>query len=291
MAHLTNDLTTDLTKEFANDLPGVHAAPGATGRTHSLRLILLLAGIAWLVLTSSCSTLYWSQRARDGADIFTFELQTQSYGAAVRTGPVKLGLHYKSENGRGVGLRGGEVGRFVDSEFAIFLLGSDRLNDLFTGEKSSPQNDRGADDEKDSPPPARDSEPADGQASPGAVPDIATGKPPARNPPAPKALPSRLLLRRKNLNARSPFGTAIPLQKASPLFKNLRPGRFAPAHHFTGIEATVGLFFGLKVGINLGELVDFVTGFFGADIMSDDMPDLEAIRAKILETRTQPGPN
>lgn len=263
----------------------------ATRMSRFFRWAPLACGVAFLSVFSSCSTLYWSQRAKDGADIFTFELQTQSYGASVRTGPVKLGLNYKSQDGVGIGLRGGEVGRFIDSEFALFLLGSDRLNDLWSKDAStakvpSPGGDIAPADREPAPESPLPSEPPEDSSS--AAPSDASitkrkNAPAGKKEGAPPTLPSLIVLRRKNLNARSPFGTAIPFQKADPLFKKGRQDRYAPVHHFTAVEMTVGLYFGVKVGINFGELLDFLTGFFGADILSDDLPDMDAIRAKLQQ--------
>lgn len=187
--------------------------------------------ILFPVLLARCSSLYRHQRAKDSADIFTLEFQTQSYGAAVRTGPVKLGLNHKSRNGRSLGLRAGEFGEFDDQDFSLFLIGSDLLFDQ-KRQKADPTEESVRDE-----------------------------------------LPSTLKLRRKDVQARSPFGTTVPLQKAQPLFKDFRTkNRFAPAHHLTGIEASAGLYFGIKLGFNVGEFFDWVIGWFGGDPFGDDLP-------------------
>ena len=43
-----------------------------------------------------------------------------------------------------------------------------------------------------------------------------------------------------------------------------------PWQYLTQVEAGVGLFFGLRLGLNLGEALDFVLGWTGFDICSDD---------------------
>ena len=192
---------------------------------------LIVISILLPLLLAQCSSLYWHQRAKDSADIFTLEFQTQSYGAAVRTGPVKLGLNHKSRDGRSLGLRGGEFGEFDDQDFSLFLLGSDLLFDQ-KREKANPTKES-----------LRDQ------------------------------LPTTLKLRRKDVQARSPFGTTVPLQKAQPVFKESKTkNRFAPAHHQTGIEVSAGLYFGIKLGFNVGELFDWAIGWFGGDPFGDDLP-------------------
>ena len=44
-----------------------------------------------------------------------------------------------------------------------------------------------------------------------------------------------------------------------------------PAPYFTQFEAVVGLGLSVRAGVNPGELVDFVLGFAGIDIYSDDI--------------------
>lgn len=192
---------------------------------------LIVISILLPLLLVQCSSLYWYQRAKDSADIFTLEFQTQSYGAAVRIGPVKFGLNHKSRNGSSFGLRAGEFGEFDDRDFSLFLIGSDLLFDQ-KREKADPTEESVRDE-----------------------------------------LPSTLKLRRKDVQARSPFGTTVPLQKAQPLFKESRTkNRFAPAHHLTGIEASAGLYFGIKIGFHVGEFFDWVIGWFGGDPFGDDLP-------------------
>ncbi len=197
-------------------------------------------------LLTDCSSLYRYQRQKDTADVFTLQFQTHSYGAAVRTGPVKLGLQHKSRDGRSVGLRGGEVGEFDDQDFALFLLGSDMLFDV---------------------------KPAD------------TGQTTEQQP-----LPSTLKLRRKDVKARSPAGTTIPLHKAKPLFKQGKiKDRYAPVEHQTGIEISAGLFFGIRLGFSFAEFVDWGLGWFGIDILSDDLPfHPDEIRERLPENSSAP---
>jgi hypothetical protein len=195
-------------------------------KKHLITIAILLP-----LLLAQCSSLYRYQRAKDSADIFTFAFQTQSYGAALRTGPVKLGLNYKSREGRSVGLRAGEFGEFDDQDFSLFLIGSDLLFDL-KREKTDP---------------AKES--------------------------LREKLPSTLKLRRKDVQARSPFGTTVPLQKAQPVFKESKTKhRFAPVHHQTGIEISAGLYFGIRFGFNVGELFDWAIGWSGGDPFGDDLP-------------------
>ena len=49
------------------------------------------------------------------------------------------------------------------------------------------------------------------------------------------------------------------------------PAGSNPAYYFTQIEASLGLGLTVRLGLNPGELVDFLFGWFGIDIYSDDL--------------------
>ncbi|MBW7858929.1 MAG: hypothetical protein H3C43_11705 [Leptonema sp. (in: Bacteria)] len=203
-----------------------------------------------------------NQRARDTADIFTLEFQTQSYGASIRTGPVKIGLHQKSRQGKAIGLRGGSFDQFDDQEFALLFLGSDQLFDSKTIAEKRESSQNTINTELNS---------------------IELQKQEIIS-----KIPSLIKLRKKEIQARSPFGTNLSFQKAQPVFKESKTkNRFAPIHHFTAIEATVGLYIGLKIGVNIGELFDWTLGWVGFDPFDDDLPiDLDKLIDQINKTNT-----
>lgn len=95
-----------------------------------ITLDLMRALFLGLVLLASCSSPYMRNRQRDALDIFTFEVQSKSYGASVRTGPVKFGLSYKSPQGFDAGLRGGDTGRHASAEFTAIAMGPDYFQKL-----------------------------------------------------------------------------------------------------------------------------------------------------------------
>ena len=209
-----------------------------------VRIYLLLI-VALLI--ANCQSTYMYQRSKDTADLFTFALQSQSYGASVRTGPLKVGINYKSNDGSSIGLRGGEWGSFDDEDFSIFFLGSDILTDQ---KKPQPKAQ-----------PADQSQPANHTEINSEIEQLLAN------------MPSTLKLRHKDVHARSPFGTQIPFQKANPLFKESKvKNKFAPIHHQTSIELSAGLYYGVKIGINIGELFDWLLGWAGADPFDDDLP-------------------
>ncbi|MBI3395976.1 MAG: hypothetical protein HY042_09085 [Spirochaetia bacterium] len=196
---------------------------------HCLRLFF---PVCVLLTASNCASTYVQNRISDAGDIFTVELQTQSYGLAVRAGPIKAGLSYKSPDGYAVGLRGGRAGSHQTEELTLLLFGSDS----FKRKVDAPEKDQGP------------------------------GK--SQNAKDQTSLPDP---RQKEFDARSPFGTKKSMQKTKSVLKGKT--EFAPPYYYTQIEITVGIYFGIKLGINPGELLDFILGFVGIDIMGDDLPD------------------
>ncbi len=223
-----------------------------------MRRIVLLA----LLCCIQCSSLYMRNRGRDAMDVFTLEVETQSYGASVRAGPVKAGLQYKSADGFEAGLRGGDLGVHHGSEFTILFFGADWF-------------------QKAAPPETAESAAALPSESPSETAPAETEAPgpSSAQTPAPEIAadadsastdPPLTTLRDKEFRARSPFGTTVPLYKKRSVFK--KKGGFAPATYYTQVEVTVGLYFGIKVGFNPGELIDALLGWTTFDLFGDDEP-------------------
>jgi len=80
------------------------------------RPIHVLAAIAFAGLTAGCATPgYWTDRARDGADIFTVTVGS-GLGGKVQVGPIKTGILLNNDL---YGLRGGAFGdQSGDSDWA-----------------------------------------------------------------------------------------------------------------------------------------------------------------------------
>jgi len=217
-----------------------------------------LSTAALLIFLLQCQSTYWQNRGRDAMDILTIEGSTGNYGAAVRIGPLKFGAHYKSP-GKAYGLRGGSVSSHYTAEFAALFMGADYytsapLDDLLPTKKK----------EKEETPTAT---------------GILSG-PEKETLPESDALTAR---RGKEFRARSPFGTKIPLQKTRRLLYNRK--ELAPLYYYTQLELTAGFYGGVKIGLNLGELLDFLLGFIGLDIMADDAPYASA---RMRELRKSP---
>ncbi len=210
-----------------------------------IRSPVLLLIFLFMSLSSgiSCSGHYLRNRADDAADIFT-EVTTGSYRLAIQAGPVSIGAHYKSP-GKACGLRGGFFGCYETASFTALFFGTD-----YFGAEPFENKLKSAAENKTEEEVTSESE------------DI-----------------SPLDLRKKSIYAKSPFGTISHLHRETPLiqkptleFRRERKKRFAPAYHYTRLELIIGLYFGLRLGINIGELADFLVGIAGFDLYGDDRP-------------------
>lgn len=92
-----------------------------------------------LLLTLSfflqCAT-YWKNRKNDFQDIVTVGAETPMYGAAVKVGPLPIGVLFqggesemgKKDLGRGVGLRGGQFGTYHSQQLVFGVLGGESFH-------------------------------------------------------------------------------------------------------------------------------------------------------------------
>lgn len=265
-----------------------------------------------LLLLAQCAT-YGGNRLRDAADIFTFTLETGSYGASVRVGPLKTGANYKGEHGKAIGLRGGRVGDHYSADFTAIFFGADyfsmrpiRFDDWlpasareeqtsdaqreglaeFEGldaeqiEAMSPEERaelmrryeqlRRENENKNAD--ATDSNERDESDSEAITPETIEA---AQNA-------GEAELRRKVYRARAPLGTAHNAHEYSSLLKDDEV-RFAPPTYFFQIETQIGLWGGMRAGVNPLEFLDFVLGLFTIDILSDDKPYPDPRRQQMLD--------
>lgn len=202
-----------------------------------LKLSALIAVFFASGFLSSCSGHYIRNRVRDAADIFTAEASTRSYGFSARIGPVKAGVSYKDPKGYSGGLRGGAIGAYHTAEFTAMIFGAD----YFRSDRIPVIEPEENEENKEA-------------AAESIQPEV-----------------SILRLREKEFQARSPIGTPISLSEKKSVLKE--PG-WISGYYYTQIEITAGLFLGIKIGINAGELLDFVLGWFTVDIFHDDAPYL-----------------
>ena len=224
--------------------------------------ILVATSIWFMAGLMACSSPYLRNRARDFSDIATLELQSESYGAGIHSGPFLLGAFYKSQDGTAFGLRGGQIGQYNSAGFTALAFGSDYFStskiDFDANWKQKIKNDK------------TDRDPQN---------EVANEVDEQIDQSAPESLIDE---RKKAYRARLPFGTVDPAYKNKNLLKD-KETRWAPAYFFTNFDLQMGLYYGFRVGFNPGELLDFILGFTTADIYDDDEPYGESMEEQILD--------
>lgn len=257
-------------------------------------LTLLPALLAVLFAGVACSGPYLQNRWQDSKDVFTATVETESYGGALRLGPVKAGLNYKAPGGGATGLRGGKVGEHESADFAAFFFGADYFSDTpirFDGWKpesaGDAESDAGADDlAANFAAGDAQSAGAPGQANASAKGAIRSTSPvdaadtPVETVDASAFEQPVLRLRDKLFRALSPFGTEKPAHKSQSLLKD-DDTDWAPAYYFTQAELQLGAYLGVRLGWNAGETFDWLVGWFGFDPLGDDAPYGESIEEQL----------
>ena len=208
---------------------------------HRMAYVSVLRSIVVIVFMLSCvgcaTSGYLVDRKRDAMDMVTCTVGT-GLGASARVGPLHCGLLFGRDR---VGIRGGEVkGRWgrTDDLWAGLI---DPLLMLPGGEGVCFYEDVFLGEEKS-----------------------------AENP----LEISRTRGKRYFGNGVCPF-IVLPQQAELPGRRNPYEGYLNqqqyPWHYLTAIEVSVGVGGTLRLGVNPGEMVDFLLGWFGIDIFSDDL--------------------
>ena len=211
-------------------------------------------GVARLTLVGAmlvnCASVYLHNRLRDAGDIITVEFNTSAYGVSARVGPLKAGAYYKAPAGFSGGLRGGRIGRHHSAEFTALFFGADYFSELALADLLPPATPQGQ---------AKAGKGAEGEEQEGAK-------------KAKKAAGPALVTvqRRKAFRARAPLGTLAPAHAKKNLLRS--EDVFTVPAYFSQVELSVGLFVGVKIGLNPGELLDFLLGWFTVDLYRDDAP-------------------
>ncbi|PJZ71537.1 hypothetical protein CH373_00120 [Leptospira perolatii] len=246
----------------------------------------------------NCAT-YWSQRKNDLGDVFTVGVENPGYGLGLRLGPLAAGFVFqggetqpgKKDLGKGFGLRGGTVGRYRSQQLIFGILGSEKFHPMpkdlneATPSISSPKKEE-----------AHENQVGEGSKSEAGLlfPELPdSGELEAIDPT--EGLDERK--RAKSYDLRYLRFYHIPVaerrrKKKEEFFRryveNLDPEQRNPAIQaflaqnrnnkddypkafLYEIELYVGLYVGLRVGFNPAELLDFLFGIFGLDLLEDDL--------------------
>ncbi len=223
-------------------------------------LIFLFFSIFFL----DCAT-YWNNRRKDFQDIFTIGFETPGIGAGLRIGPAAVGFAFlggetspgKLDKGTGIGLRGGRFGFYRSQQLTFFLLGGE----TFYADDVKYDSDGKADMDKGLPKLNKDRD------------NIKSHKT--------RYLtlyfdPTRERKKEKKDDVRFAIIDELSKKIDDPAMRAYLPKREPKPHGYSKsylfqIELYAGIYYGVRIGFNIAELLDFILGFATIDIFDDDV--------------------
>ena len=196
-----------------------------------------------------CAT-YWKHRKKDLQDIVTFGVEKKGYGTGGRLGPLALGFFFQGEEDNlsnqnkenGIGLRGGNFGRYQTKQLVFGFLGGE--NFYILKKKNNLENQR---NEKKS----------------HSVRYFDFYQ---------QITPNKKLEERKQKYAEKMMKEIAKRHNQElPLSVFQKKKKTYPISYFFQMEVFFGLSYVLRFGFNFSELIDFVLGFTNLDILKDDI--------------------
>ncbi|AVQ11004.1 Uncharacterized protein XB16_0662 [Leptospira santarosai] len=236
---------------------------------------------------TNCAT-YFQNRKNDLKDIFTVGVETPGYGAGFRIGPLAAGFVFqggesapgKRDLGKGYGLRNGYFGLYRSQQLIFGILGGDTFFPLEAETQTS---------ETEEPPEAISTEATEelknleNSKTPGdQVPEFSNERyniksqklrylsfyniPIAERRKRKKEEFYKKFIEGQNFDRNDPA-----VQNALQTFNKRKDGY--PKSFLYQIEVYLGIYAGLRIGFNPAELLDFLVGLTGLDLLEDDISD------------------
>lgn len=226
-------------------------------KKHRYLLILLIIGLI------NCAS-YWNNRKKDAMDIFTFGIESPTYGLGLKLGPIALGYTFiggetqigARDLGKGYGLRGGNFGAYHSQQLIFGLLGGE---EFYSGELKLDENGKVIKQKKlpvlvDE----RDNIKSHSMRYLSVYSD-----PPKERQQRQKQEVIKKLIKDIIPNPTPEILAAIPKE-------NKKPNGY-PRSFLYQFELVAGVYGGARIGFNPLELLDFILGFFTIDIIEDDV--------------------
>ncbi|WP_016753376.1 LIC13411 family adhesin [Leptospira kirschneri] len=238
----------------------------------------------FLISFTNCAT-YFQNRKNDLKDVFTIGVETPGYGAGVRIGPLAAGFVFqggesasgKRDLGKGYGLRGGYFGSYRSQQLIFGILGGDTFFPLEVETQTSETEPS----ETISSETTEELKNLEDSKTPGdQVPEFLNERyniksqklrylsfyniPVAERRRKKKEEFYKRFIEKQNLDKNDPA-----LQNALQNFNKRKDGY--PRSFLYQIEVYLGVYAGLRIGFNPMELLDFLIGFTGLDLLEDDV--------------------
>ncbi|TGL22344.1 hypothetical protein EHQ46_06410 [Leptospira yanagawae] len=225
--------------------------------------------IICLFFFMNCAT-YWKNRKNDFKDIITVGAETPMYGAAIKVGPLPIGFVFqggessmgKRDLGRGVGIRGGEIGGYHSQQLVFGILGGESFH------SGSPVLD------------AKGNWLVDKKGIPLTNDERSNLKSykmryysyfydPVKDRKARKKEYFRRELTKDIVASTGQKEFLIYLPK-----EDLKPFGYPPGYSWN-VEIVGGVYGGARLGFNVAEAFDFLLGFTTIDVLDDDVEGKE----------------
>jgi hypothetical protein len=228
-----------------------------------------LPAILFLSLLLNCAS-YWKNRRNDLMDVVTVGAERPMYGAAIKIGPLPLGLLFlggeseigKKDLGRGFGVRGGEIGGYHSQQLVYTFLGGESF---LSGEPLKDEKGNWMVDEKKIP--LTENERANIKSYKMRYFSYFNDPVKDRKKRKKETFKRELTLDLVKSTGRNEFLAYLPKEDAKPFGY--------PSGYLWNLELVGGIYGGARVGFNFGEVVDFVLGFTTLDMYDDDIEGKE----------------
>lgn len=229
-----------------------------------------------LVFFFNCAS-YWINLKNDFQDTVTIAYENPTYGAGVRIGPAPIGFVFsgnredpKNLNFNGYGIRGGKLGEHHSRQL-IFAVGGGEtfysenvkkdLEGNFKYLKKVPMLDTKRDNLK----------------SYTVRYSSIWNDPPAERTKRKKDEVKRYIVNELSSKLNNPMLMSyIPPEDPKPYNY--------PKSYLYNIEVMAGIYSGIRVGVNISEILDLLTGILGYDLLGDNLLDKEEDNITVEET-------
>lgn len=237
------------------------------------------------LISTNCST-YLQNRKNDFKDIFTAGIENPGYGAGLRIGPLAAGFVFQGgesspgrrDLGKGYGLRGGHFGTYRSQQLIFGILGSDTFFPLDVETQSSETGD-----EEVSPELQEELKNLENKKIPGdKVPEFLNERYNIKSqklrylsfyhiPVAERRKRKKEEFYRRFIEEQSFDRNDPSIQNALQALNKKKDGY--PKSFLFQMEVYLGIYYGIRIGINPAELLDFLLGLAGLDLLDDDLSD------------------
>ncbi|WP_036040568.1 LIC13411 family adhesin [Leptospira alstonii] len=256
-------------------------------KKHNGFFLFLLFLSYFFISSTNCAT-YLQNRKNDLKDIFTAGVETPGYGAGLRIGPLAAGFVFqggesspgKRDLGKGYGLRGGYFGSYRSQQLIFGILGGDTFFPLGVETQTSETEESSEEISSEA---AEELKNSENSKTPGdQVPEFLNERyniksqklrylsfyniPVAERRKRKKEEFYRRFIEGQNFDRNDPA-----VQNALQALNKKKDGY--PKSFLYQMEIYLGLYVGLRIGFNPVELLDFLVGLAGLDLLEDDTAD------------------